>query len=134
MTMKINSNLSNSLAVVVITCLFLPHDARSAATLVDVGTLGSSGHTHAHGLSDSGRATGHHFASPSSVVPLCFRTQPMTPLNDSSDPAANVQSFLQYSFGSMYSTGYGIEQSGSGPVEIAGELMLYNQSATPRAF
>jgi hypothetical protein len=132
--MKMKSNLSPTLATAVVTCLLLTHDIAAAATLVDVGILGTgTGNSHAYGLSDSGRATGRSFAT-SSSVPLCFRTQPMTPLNSSSDPAANVQSYLQYSFGSMYSTGYGIEQSGTGPVEIAGELMLYNTVATWRAF
>lgn len=135
--MKSNSKLAMSFAAAVATCLLLGQHAWGAEpVLVDVGTLGTGSglHSHAYGLSDSGRATGRSFSSPSSVVPLCFRTLPMTPLNETSDPAANVQSFLQYSFGSMYSTGYGIEQSGSGPVQIAGELMLYNQLATWRAF
>jgi len=129
--MKINSKLSAWFAAAIVTC-FLPH-AGAAATLIDVGTLNGHDSANAFSISGNGQVTGRSFSSGSPSSPRCFRTLANTALNETSDPAANVHSFLSNYFGGyiMNSTGYDIEQSISGGIEIAGELLLYS---TPRAF
>jgi hypothetical protein len=131
--MKTNPKRFTSLAAAIATCLLLTHHVRAAgATLVEVGILTGSDSSYAFGLSDSGRATGGSFGVTPPSANRCFRTGPMSPLNESYDPSCNVHAYLSSTFWYiMTSTGYGIEQSGSGPIQIAGELVQYN---TTRAF
>src|SRR6185436_10038641 len=110
MTMKTNSKLSTSLAAALVICLLLAHHA-GAATLLDIGTLNGHDSANAFSISGNGQVTGRSFSSAASSSPRCFRTLANTALNETSDPAANVHSFLSNYFGGyiMSSTGYDIE-------------------------